>query len=71
MEDGRERQLEDPNYRNDIELSEARAFKEAAAEIYGLGAKPCDFNGTLPHHVRRYDHRLSRYYAWAQTERKV
>ncbi len=71
LEDGRERQLEDPNYRNDIELSEARAFKEAAAEIYGLGAKPCDFNGTLPHHVRRYDHRLSRYYAWAQTERKV
>ena len=46
LEDGRERQLEDPNYRNDIELAEARAFKEAAGNLR-LGAKPCDFNGTL------------------------
>ena len=73
LEDGRARMIEDPNYRNDLELAEARAFKEAAAEIYGLGAKPCDVNGSgdVPHHVKRYDHRLGKYYAWAQTERKV
>jgi len=37
IEDAQLRQLEDPNYRGDSDLREVRAFKEAAAEIYGGG----------------------------------
>ena len=87
IQDAQLRQLEDPNFRNEAELREVRAFKEAAADIYGGGSggggggirsSSSSFTTTGErrthqhhHHTRTYDHRLGRYYMWAQTNLHV
>ena len=85
IEDAKRRQLEDPNFRNEAELRELRVFKEAAADVYHGGCGGTSVltladsstrssstrTAATPHHHRRYDHRLARYYMWAQTNRHV
>ena len=58
-EDGERFASADPNYRCEAELTEARAFKEAAAALAAAGpnAQP--------------DFRLQRYYMWAQSATHV
>jgi hypothetical protein len=46
-----------PQWRSEVELQEARAFKEAAASLRAASAAP----------RRTHDPRLARFYAWAQT----
>jgi len=48
IEDAEKRQLADPNYRTDRELQEARAFKEAAAEVYGIAGTRAASAPALP-----------------------
>jgi hypothetical protein len=71
---------EDPNFRNEAELREVRAFKEAAADVYHGGSgssslalavavsssskKKKNGTGKKTHHTVSYDHRLGRYYMW-------
>jgi HSP20 family molecular chaperone IbpA len=56
IEDAKHLALQDPNYRSDAELKDLRAFKVAAAEVTSL------VNAKVT-----YDHRLGRFYMWAQT----
>lgn len=102
IQDAQKRQLQDPNFRNEAELREVRAFKEAAADVYhggggssALAFAASDYSSTSSsaaakkqksgggggagagstakktHHHCSYDHRLARYYMWAQTNRHV
>jgi hypothetical protein len=56
-EDGERAAAAVPQWRSEVELQEARAFKEAAAALRASAPEP----------RRTHDPRLARFYSWAQT----
>ena len=67
-EDSRARLMGDPNFRHDAELAEIRRFKETYAELSATLTSHDSSKTTL---IGTFDMRLGKYYAWAQTARKV